>query len=336
MKQQLKSILYILLFLAFVLGQDKQQSFSDFGKKHLQQQSFLDFKKSFAKKYNSQEHELFRFNVFLENLKEIERLNKEITTAKFDVTQFSDYTKEEFLKLHTGVIIPQEVETSSSSQSNSDQDERKLQSLPLDWDIRVNGPGKLQAVKNQGNCACDTAFSTSATVENLYSIKTGTNVSFSEQQFVDCLYKRDGCQGGWFSEAYNFVINTGIALGSMYPYKQVYGTCKTLEMGNNLYKISGFKNLPDNILQIKQSIVKYGAVAACVDASGWDKYKIGIYSIRTTAKTQCNHAVTIIGYGPDYWLIRNSWGTQWGESGHIRVASNGTGGISTNLVFQPF
>ncbi|EAS06392.1 papain family cysteine protease (macronuclear) [Tetrahymena thermophila SB210] len=331
-----KSILFIFLFLAFVLGQDKQESLSDFGKKHQQQQSFLDFKKNFAKKYHSQEHEQYRFNVFLENLKEIERLNKEITSAKFAVTQFSDYTKEEFMKLFTGAVIPNEAELSSNSQSNSDSEERKLQSLPSTWDIRANGPGILQAVKNQGQCGSCWTFSTTATVENLYNIKYGYNLSFSEQQQVDCVYQRDGCQGGWFSTAYQFVMSIGLALENMYPYTGVYGSCATSSMGGYLYRISGFNNLQDNITQIQSSIVNKGAVAVCVDASYWGQYSSGIYSDTRASTTSCNHAVTIIGYGPGYWLIRNSWGANWGENGHIRVANNGTGGIRTNYAFQPY
>ncbi|KAL4472450.1 hypothetical protein ABPG74_018399 [Tetrahymena malaccensis] len=336
MNRNLKQIIIWLLFFTLVIGQENKQTKSEFGKKHQQQQAFLNFKNLYAKKYDSVEHEQYRFNIFLENLKEIERLNAEITSAQFGVNQFSDFAQEEFVKLFTGAVIPNNIDQSVPLQNASEPNERNLQSIPTNWDIRVNGPGQMQPVKNQGGCGSDWAFTVTATVENLYKIKYNYNLQFSEQQQVDCTYQRDGCQGGWFTDAYQFVINTGLALENSYSYTGVYGTCRTSQMGIYLYKISGFQNLANDQQIIKQAIVSKGAAAVCVDATYWRQYASGIYSDSRASTTTCNHAATIIGYGPGYWLIRNSWGKSWGEQGHIRVASDGSGGIRTQYVFQPY
>ncbi|KAL4499827.1 hypothetical protein ABPG72_015176 [Tetrahymena utriculariae] len=299
MNRNIVQIITALLFLTLVFGQENKQNQYEFGKKHKQQQAFLDFKRIFAKLYRSIEHEQYRFNVFLENLNEIDKLNKEITSAQFGITKFSDFTQEEFLKFFTGVVQPNASDEPIS---------RKLETPPGTWDIRNQGPSKLQKVKDQGQCGSCWAFSTIATIENLNNIKYHHDKSFSEQDLVDCAYQRDGCQGGWFTDAYNYCKNQGLASEINYPYTGEAGNCKSYQMDKNLYKIAGYLKLQNDNNFIQSAIVTKGAVAVCVDATNWNSYQSGIYSNPSTSTPTCNHAVTIIGYGPGYWLIRNSWG----------------------------
>jgi cathepsin L len=73
-----------------------------------------------------------------------------------------------------------------------------------------------------------------------------------------------------------------------------------------------------------EALVTEGPIAVSVDASTWRAYSSGVYSGCNTETPDINHAVTLVGYGVDpvegpYWTIRNSWGTYWGENGHIRI-----------------
>ncbi|KAL4502015.1 hypothetical protein ABPG73_020152 [Tetrahymena malaccensis] len=326
--------LVFLLCIFAVFGKKLKSSKSLLSNKNKLQHDFQKFKKTYGKSYDSQEQESYIFNVFLENLKEADKLNRENPSAKFGITQFSDQTKEEFLNLYANANLPRDIDIIDSfiqNTSGTDSQVESYASLPTSWDIRVDGPGKLQPVKNQGFCGSCWAFAITSTVENLYSIKQNLNLNLSEQQQVDCVYNRDGCTGGW-ADAYDYVKKTGLAISSRYPYTGYSGSCRAQQVGQ-LYKISSYKNLPNDSNAIKQALVNNGALAVVVDASNWGSYQGGILS---NQPLQINKFATIIGYGSNYWLLRNTWGTNWGEQGHIRVANNGTGGIALSYAYQPY
>ncbi|KAL4440904.1 hypothetical protein ABPG74_009317 [Tetrahymena malaccensis] len=298
------------------------------------QHDFQQFKKTYSKSYESKEHESYRFNVFLENIKQADILNGENPSAEFGITQFSDLTKEEFLSLYANAQPPSQVDIFDSYVQNTSETEKTQVDIPQTWDIRVNGPGLMQEVKNQGSCGGCWAFAVSSTIENLYSFRKNFNMNVSEQQLIDCAYPRqNGCQGGWFTGGYNYVISTGVTFTSRYPYTGTYGTCQDKYVGQ-LFKINSFQNLYQDSNSIKKALVTNGAISVAVDAKNWQHYKSGIF--QDYVNGQMNKAATIIGYGPNYWLLRNTWGTSWGENGHIRVANDRTGQIYLQWAFQPY
>ncbi|KAL4440901.1 hypothetical protein ABPG74_009314 [Tetrahymena malaccensis] len=332
MNKQLIGKIIFLLIIVQVFGKKLNSQKSLINNKSQQQRDFQKFKKTYNKSYESNELESYRFNVFLENIKQADRLNNENPSAQYGITQFSDYTIEEFLSLYANVKPPSQVDIFDSYVQNTSGAEETLVNLPQQWDIRVNGPGQLQQVKATGQCFCDCAFSATSTVENLYSFQQNQTLNLSEQQLVDCNYRSQGCNGGWFTDAYDYVKYTGLATSSRYPYIGMKGVCREQQVGQ-LYKIKGYKNLPKDQNSIKQALITNGAISVAVDGSNWGSYIRGIY--KASPPFQINKGVTIIGYGPNYWLLRNNWGTIWGEMGHIRVANDGTGGIFLENAFQP-
>ncbi|KAL4472444.1 hypothetical protein ABPG74_018393 [Tetrahymena malaccensis] len=336
MKQSLKGKLVFLLFLVLVFGQKIKSQKSQFNKKHQQQYEFQKFKKIYGKSYESSEHESYRFNVFLENQKQALKLKKEISTAEFGVTQFSDQTEEEFMNVYANGVISSNNDTFESYiQSTSDS---QLQ-IPKQWDIRINGPGYMQPVQNQGGCGSCWAFTVVSTIENLYSIKYNKNFTLSEQQLIDCDHFNNGCNGGWFTSAYRYVQENGLALFSRYPYIGDKKNCLKSQVGE-LYKINGYEKLPSDTESIKQYLVQKGAIATCVYVNQqWQTYRNGILQTNYLGTQPCNKAVTVIGYGTkdniDFWILRNTWGTAWGEDGHIRVSMKGLYNINVQAVFQP-
>jgi len=104
---------------------------------------------------------------------------------------------------------------------------------------------------------------------------------------------------------------------SAYPYTARDGACRT---GSGAYKIGGAQKVTASQASL-QSAVTQRPVSVCVDASNWSSYRSGILS---TCGTSTNHAVAAHGFDNGYWLIKNSWGTSWGESGYIRIKDGNT------------
>ncbi|KAL4472443.1 hypothetical protein ABPG74_018392 [Tetrahymena malaccensis] len=339
MTNKLIGKLVFLLLIEVAFGQRLKSSNSFISKKSQLQQDFQKFKKTYSKSYDSHEHESYRFNVFIENLKESERLNKEIPSAKFGVTKFSDYTKEEFQSIYFKNDILSNIETFDSylqNTSSSDSQVEVEQSLPDKWDIRINGPGKMQPVEDQGHCGSCWAFAITSTVENLYSSKKKQNLNFSEQQLIDC-FNSDlhGCDGGFFTLGYDYVQKTGLTTIDKYPYIGQYDDCHEKSAGQ-LYKINGYVHLPDKANALKRALVQNGAIAVAVDSRFWQNYQNGIITDSNLGWNASLKAATLIGYGRNYWLIRNTWGSDWGEDGHIRVTNQSYGTMFLEYSYQPY
>lgn len=177
-----------------------------------------------------------------------------------------------------------------------------------------------------GNSACCWAFTTVAAVESLNYIKSGQLVELSEQQVLDCDVDDMGCEGhGNLDRAFTYIKSSpGIATYDSYPYTAVKGGCKAPSGG---VKIDGFEDVPTGDEDALKHAVAQQPVSVGIDGAGFEfkNYKSGTFDGPCTA--DINHAVTIIGYGIDtnykdgnYWLIKNSWGTGWGEGGYMRMA----------------
>lgn len=156
------------------------------------------------------------------------------------------------------------------------------------------------------------------TVEGLTKIKTGRLYTLSVQEILDCDGGGHGCDGGFTDKAFEFIKQHGLTTESNYPSKGSIGTCDTKKEAEPVTKISGYENVPvDNERALLQAVANQ-PVAVSVDASGADFqfYTSGVFSGKCGAVL--DHGVTVIGYGTSngklkYWLIKNSWGTSWGE-----------------------
>ena len=183
----------------------------------------------------------------------------------------------------------------------------------------VDWRSKMQPVRDQGQCGSCWAFASIATLEGRYAIKKGSGVALSEQQLVDCAKTSYGCGGGWASKAFQYIQASGSQSRASYAYTGRDGTCR-YNAGSVAARVSGVSGVGD-----AKSAVNAGPVAVYVQAqSGFMSYGGGIFN---GACGQYDHAVTVVGWGQsgatEYWIIRNSWGSGWGEAGHIRVQING-------------
>ncbi|XP_028752638.1 zingipain-2-like [Neltuma alba] len=264
-----------------------------------------------------------RFNIFKQNVEYIEGINNARTKPyKLGVNQFADLTNEEFTASRNrfkGHMRSSISRTPSFKYAN-------VTDVPSSVDWR--NQGAVTPVKNQGDCGCCWAFSAVAAMEGITKLSTGKLISLSEQELVDCDTGVDqGCEGGLMDDAFKFIIkNNGITSEANYPYKGVDGTCNANEEANHVATIKGYEDVPANSEQALQKAVTNQPVSVAIDASGSDFqfYSSGIFT--GSCGTELDHGVTAVGYGvsnnTEYWLVKNSWGTEWGEGGYIRMQRN--------------
>eukprot|EP00850_Spirogloea_muscicola_P018575 SM000172S03048 [mRNA] locus=s172:45689:49012:+ [translate_table: standard] len=205
----------------------------------------------------------------------------------------------------------------------------------VDWRLR----GVLTAVKNQGQCESCWAMASADVVASAWAISTGTLLDLSAQQLCDC-ESGSCCNGGWPEFALDYVVtNGGLDSAADYPYTAANGTCDTARNARAAASITSWEIIPSISMRSLQQAVANQPVIAYVDASTPDfqGYTGGIYMGNCTANP--NHAVLVVGYGTEtsgqfFWLIKNSWGTAWGEGGYMRLA-DGFCGISKLTALYP-
>jgi cathepsin L len=291
--------------------------------------SYLTFKswmRQHGKQYDSFEESMTRFDIFKQNLEFIEKHNSENHGFQVALNKYADLTNDEFRSLMNGLKV------SKIPEVNAEDFSVPVDSLPssVNWVTK----GAVTPVKNQGQCGCCWSFSATGSMEGAYAIATGNLVSLSEQNLVDCSssYGNQGCNGGVMDYAFEYVIaNKGIDTESSYPYLGYQeNTCK-FNRNNVGATISSYTDVTSGSEPALQTAVaNVGPVSIGIDASGsaFQFYSGGVYYNPDCSSTNLDHGVLAVGYGvdsssgADYWLVKNSWGTDWGINGYIMMARN--------------
>jgi len=266
---------------------------------------FASYVEEYGKAYENQELFFHRYSAFKENVAYINKRNSENITFVLGLTQFTDLTNEEYRKLLTR---PQ------SNRAPMPEEDVDTSALPNDVDWRTSGA--VQRVKDQGQCGSCWAFSATGAVESFTKIKTGTLPDLSEQQIVDCCHAGGsmGCNGGEETAALEWIAQHGQCSEASYPYRARDGQCKTCTA---VAHIAGAKRISGE--PALQTALNIEPVTVAVDAGSpdWQSYKGGIYNGR--CGTQLNHAILAVGYTANYWIVKNSWSTAWGDKGYIHL-----------------
>lgn len=275
-----------------------------------------------------------RAAIFASNLKRIEEHNADKTSGwQMGVTKFAHLTFDEFGEQVANGYNKDIARSSSVSEAlgaeEADLSEHvAVESLPRTVDYRTANPAVLTPVKNQGGCGSCWAFASTETAESHLAINQGKLLVLAPQQLVDCAPNPDhcggtgGCQGSTAELAYNYTIHSaGLLTEEQYPYTAQTQTCKA-ESKKPVATLGGYVTLPTNNVTALQNAVAQQPIAISVAASAWALYSGGIFDSKQCG-TDVNHLVQLVGYGTDsgtdYWIVRNSWGSSWGEEGFIRI-----------------
>ncbi|KAJ1287266.1 hypothetical protein BS78_03G418000 [Paspalum vaginatum] len=292
------------------------------------------------KAYASVEEKLRRFEVFKDNLEHIDETNRKVSSYWLGLNEFADLTHEEFkgtyLGLKTTTTHPEEEDGDASDDGVSSSSSGGLPKS-VDWRKK----GAVTGVKNQGQCGSCWAFSTVAAVEGINQIVTGNLTSLSEQELIDCDTDdgNHGCSGGLMDYAFSYIARTGgLHTEEAYPYLMEEGSCgagkRTSEAA--VVTISGYEDVPRNNERALLKALAQQPVIVAIEASGrsFQFYRGGVFD--GPCGTALDHGVAAVGYGTaaaaknnggdevEYIIVKNSWGTSWGEKGYIRMR-RGTG-----------
>ncbi|XP_047334005.1 low-temperature-induced cysteine proteinase-like [Impatiens glandulifera] len=275
--------------------------------------------------YNAIGEKEKRFQIFKDNFQFIDQHNAENHTYTLGLNKFADLTNDEYRSMHLGGRFGERRRLSSTKKSDRYLS-RVGDSLPDSVDWRKEGA--VAEVKDQGSCGSCWAFSTIAAVEGINKIVTGELLSLSEQELVDCdTSYNEGCNGGLMDYAFEFIIkNGGIDTEEDYPYSGSDGRCDTLRKNAKVVTIDDYEDVPVNDEKALQKAVANQPISVAIEAGGreFQLYESGVFTGK--CGTALDHGVAAVGYGTehgqDYWIVRNSWGSSWGENGYIRLQRN--------------
>jgi len=278
--------------------------------------TFGQFKARYGKNYIGAEHEL-REAIFNANLAKIASLNQQDSSATYGVNEFADLSEDEFRSQKLGFKAGGSFKCKGP---NATMTGLRAADDSVDWRTK----GAVTPVKNQGGCGSCWAFSTVADIEGAVFLKTGKLVSLSEQDLVDCDTIDQGCNGGLMDQAMSTVVAAGgLESEADYPYEGVGGTCQ-FSKAKVASSISSWECLPQSDEKNMAAYVSaHGPLSIAINAGPMQFYMGGVANPLFCSPSGLDHGVAIVGYGTegskDYWIIKNSWGTGWGEKGFYRI-----------------
>ncbi|KAJ9559908.1 hypothetical protein OSB04_005068 [Centaurea solstitialis] len=271
-----------------------------------------------------------RFVIFMDTVNRVDSHNKAKKPYLMELNKMSDLTFEEVGRLYTGAKMGRPVHgrllgarRNSSRVKRTDRHE-----LPPELDWRQHNV--VVEPKNQGQCGSCWTFATMGTLESTWAIQKGQLHRLSEQQLVDCDLGQGGCNGGVPAYALRFLSeNGGATTEECYPYNEPpqRGFCCGAKLQNRVVQVAGFADVPiDDEQALMEAVAQQPVSAVLAVFEGFFNYKEGLYTGDDCTSNGPNlHAINLVGWGttPEgckYWILKNSWGQDWGEKGYMKIA----------------
>ncbi|XP_063532983.1 procathepsin L-like [Cydia strobilella] len=275
---------------------------------------FMDFVQEHKKVYNRREYKE-RLAIFKETLIKINKQNEKFPDTVFALNHFADLKPHE-LECYRGFKLPKDTNLTKVEITEG------LDDAPESFDWRQKN--KVTHVKNQGKCGSCFIFSAVGDIEGQYAIKHGQLVALSEGQALDCLTVGT-CDGGYMEQVMQELAQQQMKLEKEedYTYAAHKYTCHNDPSKGVVQCASGVKKVIMDEEQLKAELANRGPISIAINADDFSYYKKGILIPNMCRGKQIDHAVLLVGYGEEdgkkYWLIKNSWGTVWGEQGYVRM-----------------
>ena len=285
--------------------------------------AFLGFVKRHDKLYESMEHMEERFRQFRDNMEYAEAQNRLGWNYTLGETAFADLSVEEFQQYQN-----QQIVGSSGCASFSEHGANLYHEIQTPSSVDWRKEGAVTPVKNQGQCGSCWSFSATGAMEGAWKIAKGDLVSLSEQQLVDCSagfhYGNHGCNGGLMDGAFQYAIDNGMCTEASYAYTAKGGSCQSCDP---VVSMSSCVDVtPQNEVDLEKAVAN-GPVSVAIEADTrtFQLYTGGVIT-SSACGTSLDHGVLVVGYGVEssqpYWLVKNSWGTSWGEDGYVKIGKS--------------
>lgn len=294
------------------------------------------FKLEHGKKYKSETEDKFRMKIYMENKHKIAKHNSAFEQGrkkfKLAMNKYGDMLPHEFIQTMNGFNrtrsggLKQRMDIAGATFI-------RPANVKLPDSVDWRKQGAVTPVKDQGQCGSCWSFSATGALEGQHFRKFGVLVSLSEQNLIDCSgkYGNEGCNGGLMDQAFQYVRdNRGIDTEVSYPYEAENDNCRYDPSASGASDV-GFTDVEEgNEKQLKEAVATIGPVSVAIDASheSFQFYHRGIYYDAECNSTALDHGVLVVGYGTDettgddYWLVKNSWGTTWGDQGYVKMSRN--------------
>jgi len=329
----MKSLLVLVLLVAVALALDPPSEEESKAK-------FAEFIHTYGKSYATIEEFNHRFNNFKASIIRVMEIQATSPSATYGITKFSDMSVEEFRNTILMQSLPERPARDVPVAGVSVADPN----APASWDWRDHNA--VTPVKDQGQCGSCWAFSATEAIESAWILKghaTPSTVDLAPQQIVDCdsIDGVQGCNGGYTESAYDYIIQAGGQEPDKdYPYTAKNGKCKFVAADIDA-KISKYETISKEESALSTNLASIGPLSICLDASRWQDYKTGVMTNMECCpllKCTLDHCVQLVGYNTSattpYWIVRNSWNTNWGVQGYIYLEMNkNTCGITTDITW---
>ncbi|XP_015786312.1 cathepsin L1 [Tetranychus urticae] len=288
------------------------------------------YKVRHGKNYTFSADDYFRKYAFGMNLNKILKHNTVadlgLRNFKLSLNRYADKTTGEMVKQRTGLSSTslKSAQLKLFKPRLTDANVTSDKGSSFDW----RSHGIVNPPVDQGECGSCWAFATTSTIEGQWALKTGQLVNASAQQLIDCSWSNgnEGCGGGNMLGAYTYLADEPFVDATDYPYLTKDYVCLDQQIKLKYGKIRtiGFVT-PLDETELALAVKEIGPIAVAIDGSSpyLTFYWEGIYD-DDTCTNQVNHAVTLVGFGTDsngidYWIVKNSWGADWGDNGYFKM-----------------